>query len=956
MADEKNKSGAEISAMYVRPKEQTALFKLAGSASPIESNSLEYEDEFKGTYGPSMPQGAKAQILEPPVLPKTLMALCHQNNTLMTCIDAYVTNVHGMGHDVVLDVPGTETNSNPMKTDPPEVKAVKDFLSEVWPMMSFLELRKLTGTETQQCGNGYWELLRDWPNKDLQMIRPLDAKLMRLVALSDPVVVPVTVRRNGGETTLQVVRRFRRFVQSIGTKFVFYKEYGCPLLINKNTGELLEDVAANRVKLFRDKAMGTEVMHFRAMDDVETPYGVPQWWPQMPSVLGQRKAEEFNLDYFEAGGVPPLMIFVQGGTLGSTMKDALEEFLSSKPGAKQGAPVFEVQSTGGSLDNPGQGARVLVEKFGTERQKDSMFEAYDEKCEERIRRAWRLPPIFVGKSNDYNLACYDEQTETLTDQGWIKHDQFKPGMKVATFNRDKRTIEYQEPVGGPLVYDVENLEMYHFANKAVDLMVTPKHRMLFGVARLGKEFLLPIEAMVNMARRVKFVAKALDYLEGQEQAKFLLPWRPLRGGRNAVQDAPPLPVPADDFLQLIGWYLSEGCLLPQGNAIRLMQDEGRYWDEIKALLKRFERNGFTVWWDANKNCNVKSVTLASKSLYCWLKDNGAAGYSWQKRVPRCLMELPKHQLRVLFDAMMRGDGTWDAREGRTSGAYSTTSSGLADDVQEIALKLGYRASIREDRPGTKGDKPVFRVLLSTAGPRGSTGEFYDIRMDRDMKRELYTGKVYCFSVPNGVFVTRRNGKISIQGNTAQASYQVAEAQVFKPERDSFDERMNKTVILEIDKSGKAKLRSLGLPVKDVNQQLLAITQAFLADALDVEHFVDLLNEVTALHMEVRPEARAEHQTKIQAKLDLMVNSAKLQAQPAIGNASGKPKPTANSGQKGRGSQSTASSSSPKPKISVRASDLLGLDERQMLANVLNDPNEELTFKDKIESIYEILAQ
>jgi hypothetical protein len=114
--------------------------------------------------------------------------------------------------------------------------------------------------------------------------------------------------------------------------------------------------------------------------------------------------------------------------------------------------------------------------------------------------------------------------------------------------------------------------------------------------------------------------------------------------------------------------------------------------------------------------------------------------------------------------------------------------------------------------------------------------------------------------------------------------------------------------------------------------------------------------VTALHMEVRPEARAEHQTKIQAKLDLMVNSAKLQAQPAIGNASGKPKPTANSGQKGRGSQSTASSSSPKPKISVRASDLLGLDERQMLANVLNDPNEELTFKDKIESIYEILAQ
>src|SRR5690606_20257571 len=66
-------------------------------------------------------------------------------------------------------------------------------------------------------------------------------------------------------------------------------------------------------------------------------------------------------------------------------------------------PVIETISTGGSLENASQ-VRVTVERFGAERQSDSMFEKYDERCEKRVRRAWRLPPLFVGASDDYNYA------------------------------------------------------------------------------------------------------------------------------------------------------------------------------------------------------------------------------------------------------------------------------------------------------------------------------------------------------------------------------------------------------------------------------------------------------------------------------------------------------------------------------------------------------------------------
>jgi PBSX family phage portal protein len=393
-------------AVYVKPKEQTTIFKLATGegGTALESNALEYEDEFKGLYG-SSPNAVDWQgvpnvsIIAPSVTPKTLMGLVQTNNSLQQCIDAMVRNVHGTGSNIELKVAVAGED----QTADPTVQMVKGFFDEVWPGVSFLQLRKQMGEHKEQCGNAYWEIIRNLSGK-LMMLRDLDPRIMRMVSLSPATEQPVTIQRNGEKITLRVMMRYRRFVQIIGMKTVFYKEYGCPLLINKKTGELLEDNAANRIDLFKKKAMGSEVLHFRAMEDVDTPYGVPKWYPQMPSVLGQRKAEEFNLEYFQAGGVPPLMIFVQGGTLGSKMKEALEEFLSSKPGSKQGAPVFEIQSTGGTIDSPGQGARVVVERFDQERQKDSMFEGYDDKCEGRIRRAWRLPPIFVGKTEDFNLA------------------------------------------------------------------------------------------------------------------------------------------------------------------------------------------------------------------------------------------------------------------------------------------------------------------------------------------------------------------------------------------------------------------------------------------------------------------------------------------------------------------------------------------------------------------------
>lgn len=414
---------------YVRRKPLHELFAKAEGKSDVASNSMAYEDEFHGRYGGNTLAGGvagSAAIIAPPYLPRQLESLVQTNNSLGACIDAMVTNVHETGFvieykDPAKNGPKLKTkektkapggkpekpvNDNVQKADTPaeevdpKVKEVTQFFDEVWPGMSFQKLRKELGHDIERTGNGYIEVIRNLLG-EVVMLRRMDPKLTRMCLLSAPNPAQIVIRRGEKDVKVTVPMRYRRFVQSIGVDYVYFKEFGCPMLLHKKTGQLLAE--NKKAELIKEKALGSEVIHFVKTPDVETPYGVPQWVSQMPSVLGSRKAEEHNLDYFASGGVPPLMIFVHGGMMAQPAKDALQEFLASTPGAKQGAPVFEVIGTGGGVDSA-NAVRVTVERFGNERQKDSMFEMYDKRCEERVRRAWRLPPIFVGQAADYSFA------------------------------------------------------------------------------------------------------------------------------------------------------------------------------------------------------------------------------------------------------------------------------------------------------------------------------------------------------------------------------------------------------------------------------------------------------------------------------------------------------------------------------------------------------------------------
>ena len=399
MTEKIDKAGKPSAQVYrlVSPGERDSLQKFVvptrvdGPANAVQANAFLPEDEYQDLYvGATRDQG----VLEPPYNLRTLDRLSQENNALSPCVEAMVTNVAGTGYDFESDDEEVEDDEDDAK-----IQELREFFREPWPGVSFTTIRQELRRDLERTGNAYLEVLRN-AQDEIVFLRHVDAKMMRLLKLDDPIPVEKTVRRKGRDVEITVMQRERRYCQIVnGVSLVFFRDFGASRDLHKSTGHW-----APRGQRLPAKDRATEIIHFTCLPDAHTPYGVPRWISQLPSVLGSRKAEEFNLDFFDHGGVPPVLILLQGGTLQAETRQALEQKMSlGSAKSKNRVAVLEVEPTGGSVDHPTP-ARVTVERFGGERTSDSMFENYDAKCEERVRRSFRLPPIFVGQAADYAFA------------------------------------------------------------------------------------------------------------------------------------------------------------------------------------------------------------------------------------------------------------------------------------------------------------------------------------------------------------------------------------------------------------------------------------------------------------------------------------------------------------------------------------------------------------------------
>jgi thymidylate synthase (FAD) len=212
-----------------------------------------------------------------------------------------------------------------------------------------------------------------------------------------------------------------------------------------------------------------------------------------------------------------------------------------------------------------------------------------------------------------------------------------------------------------------------------------------------------------------------------------------------VRSAQELRLPVLAYARLLGYVIAEGFthIPPNGSGayVGITQCEGPVLNDIRTTLDSLGLS----WREYPDPRKPKVVTLrvnGGQDFVRHIKEDAGSG-AHNKRIPRWLMEHSDTQvLKELWTALWAGDGSTHG----PSQTYATASKGLADDVQELHLRLGQPASISCH---TRGERTLYlvRVLQSStigSGPAARTWE-------------PYTGPVWCVSTANGIVYVRRNG-------------------------------------------------------------------------------------------------------------------------------------------------------------------------------------------------------
>lgn len=358
-------------------------------------------------------------------------------------------------------------------------------------------------------------------------------------------------------------------------------------------------------------------------------------------------------------------------------------------------------------------------------------------------------------------ACFDDQTEILTDSGWKLFANLALDDLVLTMDPEQRRAYYEKPSRYFSYW--HDGEMIEYRSRALSLCITPNHRMWAGVRRhsdssISWRFLDADEAIQRerlvIDRRFTWDAHGDDAIEIPE-------WRSVRVVRPARR------VGMDAWAEFLGWFLSEGSVSKTSGrpyAVVISQRSGS--EEIHRIAECVRRIGFkpAVY---GSQVRINSVQLAS-----FLHTGDRAP---RKRVPPYMFRQSRSVIKAFLESYRDGDGY---QKGQRD-IYYTSSSGMADDLQIlIILSGGYASICKTPQNGATSD--FGSHTAKSAHDKFVVGSFVaenaTIR-PKNAVRKQYCGNVYCVEVPGTHLVyVRRHGTCHWSGNSGvpDAIFEVAE--------------------------------------------------------------------------------------------------------------------------------------------------------------------------------------
>lgn len=482
---------------------RAVVVKAEGGANDAPSKAIVDPWEFIHI---EMSQG----IIHPPFDFLSLQSIYEMSSELQSNIDAMRTNIAGFGWRLkrlahTLPPMGEEPDQLLELQVMQEKQELEAFLTYIdYDDESFTKLRSRWREDEEITGNAFFEIIRDLSGEPANW-RFMPAYTMRTTMMHSDVVPVIQKQRmiRNGHSVIRYVRkqkRFRKFVQakvngpfgyssrSIDAQptMVWFKQYGDPRTMDWRTGDFVDDPTQ-----LEPQFHATEIAHIKN-DTSRSVYGIPRWIGALVPLLGVRSAEEINFATFKNNNIPSLAVLVSGGTMTEGSINRISQFVESAIQGDDNYSKILILEAEGIEDDMGDMAnvRMSIQPLTKEQHTDALFVNYDQRSREKIRQSFRLPPIYVGRSEDYTRSTADVSRRIADEQVFnperMEEDHFMNRFMLQEFDMVFHEFVTNTP---NITNDEDIVRVIASAEKTGGMTPRVAHSMLEDI--LGRELPMP---------------------------------------------------------------------------------------------------------------------------------------------------------------------------------------------------------------------------------------------------------------------------------------------------------------------------------------------------------------------------------------------------------------------------------------------------------------------------------
>lgn len=351
----------------------------------------------------------------------------------------------------------------------------------------------------------------------------------------------------------------------------------------------------------------------------------------------------------------------------------------------------------------------------------------------------------LGYNGKFINYCVDEETEALTNRGWLKYDQISLNDKILSYDTDTKNLTWGS-IQDIYVGEYNDL-MFKLDLVGLDALVTPNHKFVSlenGIKPI-EEFKTN-EHLVLLGNHVSDENKSIKY--------------------------------SNNFVQLIGWAVTEGNYLlgKRSNCVQIFQKEGEKAMRIRKMLN-----------DLNED--YKEYNWTNPEIKCFRLKGDTANKIVEKAPNKIvsmefIMELTQEQRMILIETMISGDG-WRRKyfknvDDKTKWSYCQTDKKHIDNFVALCTISGLSTSTHFNKKITGYTKKPYYVINIFQDPK-LTCYFENVNMhggrakaggDRKNGNVIhnkptipYNGTIWCPQTEYGTFVCRRGKYVYVTGNS-----------------------------------------------------------------------------------------------------------------------------------------------------------------------------------------------